>query len=115
MRHSDITDDDKPAGDTRCNTCLRECELVYEDCGFGTTEAWGYVTHHEDWQWVSRCCGDSYSVAPTGRHQCYKCNNDCGSVLAEVNDERTDAMMWVSDCCTYAMYLVPENYNEVQA
>jgi hypothetical protein len=109
MKRRDITDDDKPVGDTRCDTCNKCCDLVYEDCGFGTTEAWGYVTNHEDWQWRSRCCGDTFSVAPAGRHGCYKCETECTVVLRDVADENTDEMLWVSDCCSYEIYLLPES------
>lgn len=56
-----ITDDDKPVGNFCCDTCNVSCDLVYEDCGYGTTEAWGSVTSHEDWQWVSSCCYDTYT------------------------------------------------------
>lgn len=56
-----VNDDDKPCGDHRCDCCEERCDLVFEDCGIGSIEAWGYVTNHEDWQWVSSCCFDTFT------------------------------------------------------
>ena len=57
-----ITNDDMPTGDHQCDCCSERCELVFEDCGIGRTEAWGYVTNDEDWQWVSACCFDTFTT-----------------------------------------------------
>jgi len=59
-----LHDDDKPAGDHVCDTCNEPCELIFEDCGIGTTEAWGCIANHSDWQWVSECCGDTFTKKP---------------------------------------------------
>lgn len=56
--------DDKPAGDHVCDTCNEECELIFDDCGIGTTEAWGCIASHSDWRWVSECCGDTFTKKP---------------------------------------------------
>jgi len=43
--------------DTRiCSDCGEVCIATKTDFGIGTTEAWGVVSTHHDWQIASDCC-----------------------------------------------------------
>lgn len=57
-----MDEDDKQAGIVYCDCCSSECEIIYEDCGIGTTEFWGSIATHTDWQWVSVCCGSAFNT-----------------------------------------------------
>lgn len=39
-----------------CSECLKPCDEVERDFGFGVTECWGAMSSHENKQWVSECC-----------------------------------------------------------
>lgn len=48
-------DADGPTG--ICSSCGAPCEAEYRDEGIGPYEYWGSRGVHEDWRWVSPCCG----------------------------------------------------------
>ena len=39
-----------------CSECMKPCDTVSLNYGFGRTEYWGAVSGHDDWQTVSKCC-----------------------------------------------------------
>lgn len=47
--------EDAPEG--VCKSCHARCLAVWRDDGIGPYEYWGSREVHEDWHWVSPCCG----------------------------------------------------------
>ena len=39
-----------------CSECMKPCDTVTQNYGFGRTEYWGAIAGHDDWQTVSKCC-----------------------------------------------------------